>query len=149
MTDLLYGRPVDDERDDRDADIIELAGPDGPPEIDTVPDKESSADDSDTATAPQTREAANAAADQLLEELTPTVTSALSNVVMSASGDQPGYLVLNPLSFARRVVVDIPDASTPPAIGGPVKTAQFDGRRHAALVDVPGSGFAWFPTGDP
>jgi alpha-mannosidase len=162
MTDLLLGRSVNDERDDRDADIIELAGPDGPPEIETVPestadtaneiDEEPPADDSSKAAdkepVQQTREEAVTAADRLLDDLTPKATAGLANIVMSGGGEQAGYLVLNPLSFARRVAVDLPNASAPPAVFGPVKTVQFDGERHAALVDVPGSGFAWIPTGE-
>jgi hypothetical protein len=59
--------------------------------------------------------------------------------------NQPGYLVLNPCSFTRRVVVELPDVPTPP-VGGHVKAGQLDADGICRLVvEVPALGFAWFP----
>jgi alpha-mannosidase len=52
-------------------------------------------------------------------------------------------LVINPLSFARRMAVEFPGWQRPPAVGGPVVAAASTPNRHVALVDVPAMGFAW------
>ncbi len=72
----------------------------------------------------------------------------LAAVIMHGAGSGSGFLVLNPLSFARRVVVPLPGIATPPTISGGVKAVEFDAAnpaRTACVVDLPGSGYAWIP----
>ena len=59
--------------------------------------------------------------------------------------DSPGYLVLNPCSFTRRVVVEVDGISGHLVPGGPIKAVQQDGERARLVVEVPPVGFAWVP----
>ncbi|MCE9546708.1 MAG: hypothetical protein K8T25_14605 [Planctomycetia bacterium] len=55
----------------------------------------------------------------------------------------PGYLVVNPLSFARRVVVPADALATVPAEGAPVyAVGEIRGRREV-VVDLPPLGYVW------
>jgi hypothetical protein len=65
-----------------------------------------------------------------------------------ATADRPGYLVLNPCSFTRRVALELDDAGAV-AVEGPVKASQLDGGLARLVVEVPALGFAWFPRGKP
>jgi hypothetical protein len=62
-----------------------------------------------------------------------------------AAADTPGYLVLNPCSFARRVALELSDVARPLPLTGPVKSCQLDGAQARVVVEVPALGFAWFP----
>jgi alpha-mannosidase len=59
---------------------------------------------------------------------------------------QDAYLVLNPVSFSRRVAVDVSALPQPPEIAGAVKAAQASPRK-LAVVEVPAMGYAWVPAG--
>ncbi len=66
-----------------------------------------------------------------------------------AEENRPGYMVLNPCSFSRRVIVELKDVAGPAAIEGPVKACQMiEGVAHL-VVEVPALGFAWFPKPGP
>ncbi len=117
---LLTGKPVDDERQTAAEQTIEQAAPEGTAE-------------------------AIERAERLLEEFVPDSARQLADMVLAGAADEPGFLLLNSLSFPRRVSVDLPTALAPPQLGGAVKAVQFDGTRKSITVDVPGSGFAWIP----
>jgi alpha-mannosidase len=67
-----------------------------------------------------------------------------------ASDDRPkpglqppaGLMVINPLSFSRRVRVDVADLAAPPDIGGAVLQVGGAAGRKTAIVEVPPLGFA-------
>ncbi|MEX0715103.1 MAG: hypothetical protein WD066_00880 [Planctomycetaceae bacterium] len=80
-----------------------------------------------------------------LDEFVTESAESLAEIVMAGGGDRPGYLLLNPLSFARRVSVELAGVEVPPATGGPVKAVQFDDDHRHVVVEVPGAGFAWIP----
>ncbi len=81
-----------------------------------------------------------------LGEVQQAAAQALADRLTSrAVGDNPGFLVLNPCSFTRRVVVEADGLDGPPAVEGPVKASQFDGGQAKLVVEVPALGFAWFP----
>lgn len=125
MAAVLGGRPCSSDEDDTAERIVEEAGPEG-------------------------ERAAVKKAEELLDTLSVESARSLADVVMHSAGDEPGYFLANPLSFPRRVLVELPDAEQPPAVEVPVKAVQFDGSRKTVLVDIPGSGFAWIPaTGIP
>ncbi len=65
--------------------------------------------------------------------------------------DNPGYLVLNPCSFNRRVALELSGLSAPIPQGGPVKASQFGESEGVGrvVVEVPALGFAWFPRQGP
>ncbi len=65
-----------------------------------------------------------------------------------AEANQPGYLILNPCSFIRRVALEL-TGSRPLPLGGPVKACQLDGERLRVVAEVPALGFAWIPQAGP
>ncbi len=71
----------------------------------------------------------------------------LTELITQGGAEEPGYLILNPLGFSRLVKVDLPELAHPPARVGSVKRVQWDDRTRAAVVDVPGMGFAWVTAG--
>jgi alpha-mannosidase len=76
------------------------------------------------------REAAQVLADRLLSR---------------ATGNEAGYLILNPCSFARRVALELAGCAHPLELAGPLKAFQLQGETGLAVVEVPGLGFAWLP----
>jgi alpha-mannosidase len=61
----------------------------------------------------------------------------------TGSAGSPRWLVVNPLSFTRRIGVELPEASQALAVTGPVVAAGSAGSRHFAVVETPALGFAW------
>ena len=55
----------------------------------------------------------------------------------------PRMLIVNPLSFARRIGVELPPLENLPAVKMPVVAAATAGDRKFAVVEVPPLGFAW------
>lgn len=87
-----------------------------------------------------------AAASTALAEFEANAASQIARVIMHGAGDQPGWLVTNPLSFRRFALLDFSKVDAePPQPGGQVKAVQFDEHRRLALVDLPAAGFAWIP----
>jgi alpha-mannosidase len=56
---------------------------------------------------------------------------------------RPRCLLVNPLSFSRRIGVELPGWERPPQLGGVVLWAGTSAGRHFAVVEVPAMGFAW------
>lgn len=69
----------------------------------------------------------------------------LAKLIMTGAGPQPGYLILNPLGFRRRVTVTLPGDGPPPNLEGTDAWLQWEGDRRCLTTDVPGAGFTWFP----
>jgi hypothetical protein len=92
-------------------------------------------------------------ADTLRIALTETerqISSALAaRLLARAQTNQPGWLVLNPCSFIRRVALELDGARGPLPIGGPVKACQVDSDKLRLVVEVPALGFAWVPRSGP
>lgn len=63
--------------------------------------------------------------------------------------DNPGFLVLNPCSFKRRVALELEGVRSLPPLGGPLKACQLDGETARLVVEVPALGFAWVPREGP
>lgn len=59
--------------------------------------------------------------------------------------NQPGYMILNPCAFTRRVALELDPVDGPFPVEGPVKAAQFDADKLRLVVEVPPLGFAWVP----
>jgi hypothetical protein len=64
--------------------------------------------------------------------------------VRSAAG-QPGWLVLNPCGFARRVGLEFPTLPGPVPPADPVKATEFADGTARVVVEVPALGYAWLP----
>jgi len=79
------------------------------------------------------------------------VTTTLAQRLLSRAADgNPGYLVLNPCNFLRRVPLELDGITSPLPTTGPIKACQIDGDKARLVVEVPALGFAWFPsTGTP
>ena len=92
---------------------------------------------------PDAEDDAIRAAQDVLTDLEPDAAAQLAGIVMQGAGNQPGCLVLNPLSFARVVTARLPDSVAVPEVGKVVKAVQADGDRRCAVLEVPGSGFVW------
>jgi hypothetical protein len=63
-----------------------------------------------------------------------------------AEENRPGYMLLNPCSFTRRVALEVDPARDPVPVEGPVKAAQQDADKTRLVVEVPPLGFAWIPS---
>ena len=86
-----------------------------------------------------------------IEEFERTGAQKLARIIMHSAGNGRGFLILNPLSFTRRVIVPLPGLKSPPAVSGAVKAVEFDAAhpdRTACVVEIPGSGFAWIPANE-
>jgi hypothetical protein len=66
-----------------------------------------------------------------------------------ATGTEPGYLLLNPCSFRRRVPLELSGATTALPIGDAIKACQFDGDKLLVVAEIPALGFAWIPRAGP
>ncbi len=66
-----------------------------------------------------------------------------------AADNTPGFMFLNPCSFARRMSVELEGVPGPIPIEGPVKAVQFDSDATRVVVEVPAFGFAWMPRSSP
>jgi hypothetical protein len=85
-----------------------------------------------------------------LEEAERQVSAALAaRLLARAAAGQPGWLVLNPCSFIRRVALELDGAHGSLPITGPVKACQVDGDKLRLVVEVPALGFAWVPQSGP
>ncbi len=92
-------------------------------------------------------ESGEAKAAEEVSELLGEVGDGLARrLVARGKEGQPGFLVLNPCSFKRRVVLELPGAGPIP-LGGPVKASQAEGDTARVVAEVPALGFAWFPCG--
>lgn len=86
------------------------------------------------------------APEQELQAIQEEATQALATRLQARAADnQPGFLVLNPCSFARRVALELEGIPGPLPIQGPLKAGQFAEGRAQVVVEVPPLGFAWFP----
>jgi hypothetical protein len=68
-----------------------------------------------------------------------------SRLQVHAADNQPGYLLLNPCAFPRRIALELDDVKGPLPLDAPLKAAQFDADKARLVVEVPALGFAWIP----
>lgn len=73
------------------------------------------------------------------------VAEDLAARLVARGNQQPGYLVLNPCSFKRRVVLEVPEMTDLLPLADPVKACQLDGTTGRVVLEVPALGFAWIP----
>lgn len=71
--------------------------------------------------------------------------NALAQRLVSRGEPNPGFLVLNPCSYSRRLALELENLPAGAAVAGPVKACQVDGSLARVVVEVPALGFAWFP----
>lgn len=100
------------------------------------------------AAAPDAESAAITQADTLLGEIEKAWPRELSRLVMHGAGSQKGYLVINSLSFTRRVCVPLPGLKSHPVVAGPIKAVHIDTTQpenSVVVVELPAAGFVWIP----
>ena len=98
--------------------------------------------------APDAGDAAAKTAEQTLVESEQKWPGELSRVVMHGGSNRRGFLLVNSLSFTRRVCVSLPGLKSSPAVTGPIKAVQFDAAKpneSVVVVELPGSGYVWIP----
>ncbi|MDB5311655.1 MAG: hypothetical protein JWO38_5857 [Gemmataceae bacterium] len=66
-----------------------------------------------------------------------------------SAGGQPGLLVFNPCSFARRAALELDGFRGPIPVADAVKAAEFAGDQARLVVEVPPLGFVWVPRQGP
>jgi hypothetical protein len=66
-----------------------------------------------------------------------------------ATETAPGYLVMNPCGYTRRVALELDRPAYPLPIQDPVKACQLDSDKLRLVVEVPALGFAWLPLSGP
>jgi len=85
-----------------------------------------------------------------LDTLEQRIAAALAERLQSrAVPDRPGYLILNPCSFLRRLALELDADGGPLPIDGPVKACQRDADKLRVVVEIPALGFAWIDRGGP
>lgn len=85
-----------------------------------------------------------------LEQTEQKIAVALADRLQArAQANQPGYMILNPCAFARRVALELEGGARPLPIEGPVKACQLDGGKLKVVLEVPALGFAWIPREGP
>jgi len=94
--------------------------------------------------------AAEAALDQrIAARLSETVAQLSAVLPREKKSPQRGYLILNPASYKRRVLVDLPELNALPGDELPVLAVEQHAGKRRALVELPPAGFAWVaPGGD-
>lgn len=80
-----------------------------------------------------------------IHELQQEAAQALAQRLVARGAQQPGYMILNPCGFKRRVVLELPDLTDLLPLTDPVKACQLDGTTGRVVVEVPALGFAWIP----
>jgi alpha-mannosidase len=87
--------------------------------------------------------------DERVESSLAQSAGALAQKILTGAGAEPGYLILNPLSFDRTVTVELPKVETPPSVQTPIRGVQFDGTHRQVTVDVPACGYVWVRSRNP
>jgi alpha-mannosidase len=82
-----------------------------------------------------------------LEKIEKEAAETLAERVLARAIDnRPGYLLLNPCSFVRRVALELEGMQgDPPRPAGPLKACQVEAGTGRLVVEVPALGFAWVP----
>lgn len=73
----------------------------------------------------------------------PPIDQLASAIARRDTGVPGQQLIVNPLSFTRRIGVELTQAAAPPQIQGAVVAADWTADRKFAVVEVPAMGFAW------
>lgn len=85
-----------------------------------------------------------------LDALERSIGTALAERLQArAEPNRPGYMILNPCSFIRRVALELDPGGGPLALEGPVKSCQLDADKLRVVAEVPALGFAWIDRSGP
>ncbi len=85
-----------------------------------------------------------------LDHLEKRILETMSEKLLSqATTNEPGYLFINPCSYARRITVESSGVSRALPIKDTVKACQLDGDKQKLVLEIPSLGFAWIPKNGP
>lgn len=84
---------------------------------------------------------------RIAEQLSAVVGQLSAAIPRDKSTPQRGYMVVNPASYKRRVLVDLPEPAELPGDELPVLAAEEHAGKRRAIVEVPPAGFAWVAPG--
>lgn len=87
-----------------------------------------------------------------MQEQLESASRRLARIIMHSAGGGRGFVIVNPLSFTRRVVIPLPGLKSPPAVSGAIKAVEYSAahpERTACVVEIPGAGYAWIPESSP
>jgi alpha-mannosidase len=87
--------------------------------------------------------------DERVEAFVRQTAGRLGQNFLTGGSSEPGFLILNPLSFDRTVTVELPKLETPPPLQAPVRNVQFDSARRHVVVDLPACGYVWIRSRNP
>lgn len=118
--------------------IVEEAGPDAVGQVSSLTVSEDASDEAGRV--------GNPSYEDELTELAQAGQRELAQTILHGTTEKTaGVLIVNPLSFTRRVPVAWPSDSALPAHGGTIKGVCDNDAGRQALVEVPGCGFVWLP----
>ena len=83
--------------------------------------------------------AGDQASKEMLSDATTRLAAALPH---GGSASSPQAIVINPLSFSRRLGIELNNWQQPPAVGGSVVASGTSGDRRFAVIELPAMGFA-------
>jgi alpha-mannosidase len=127
LTAILAAQPLDSPALQSVEEAVEGAGPD----------------------LPKSDAPAESQVDERLEAFVRDSAAGLGRNFLAGGNAEPGYLILNPLSFDRTVAVELPQLETPPPLQAPVRNVQFDASRRHVIVDLPACGYVWIRSRNP
>lgn len=93
---------------------------------------------------PEADQETQLAADDAIAVTLAMASESLSEILTTSGQPGPGVLIVNPLSFPRRALMEWPAGSVPPR-DPRVLNRQIEGDRSWALVELPPAGFVWLP----
>jgi hypothetical protein len=95
----------------------------------------------------------SASADELADELTKqeaAIAKRLADRIQVRSPEgQPGFMVFNPCSFARRAALELDGVRGPLPVGDAIKASEWDNGTARIVVEVPPLGYVWLPRTPP
>ena len=74
-----------------------------------------------------------------------TIAARLADRLQGRAASQPGIMVFNPCSFARRAALELEGFRGPLPIGDAVKASEFENGIARFVVEVPPLGYVWLP----
>ena len=79
----------------------------------------------------------------LAVDLQGAVAAFAACVPRASDAPGPGYLLLNPFTFVRRMGIELPQLTSSPKVEAPIYAAAETASTKYVVVDVPPMGFAW------
>ena len=109
----------------------------------------STVEDSLETTGPNFSQPAEAVENKINEAEAKILQTFADRLLSKAKANEPGYLIINPCSYKRRVALELPKGERPLPVEGIVKACQLDPEQLRVVLEIPALGFAWIPKSGP